>query len=112
MEILRFFESIRTPIGDFFFSLITHLGEETLFIIIGLLFFWCINKKEGYYLLSVGLTGTILNQFLNQFLSFAHRNPITNLKKLCFKFFICLQKINEFSKLFYHFDCAVVMSQT
>lgn len=64
MEILQFFESIRTTIGDFFFSLITHLGEETLFIIIGLLFFWCINKKEGYYLLSVGLTGTILNQFL------------------------------------------------
>lgn len=64
MEILYFFESIRTPFFDRFFSTITHLGEETFFIIIGLVFFWCINKKEGYYLLSVGFIGTVLNQFL------------------------------------------------
>ena len=30
----------------------------------GLLVFWCIDKWEGYYLLSVGLTGTVINQFL------------------------------------------------
>ena len=64
MEFLHLLENIRTPIGDFIFSTITHLGEETFFILIGLVFFWCINKKEGYYLLSIGLTGTILNQFL------------------------------------------------
>lgn len=50
--------------GDAFFSLITHLGEETLFIVFGLIFFWCVNKLEGYYLLTVGLTGTVINQFL------------------------------------------------
>lgn len=64
MEILYFLESIRTPIGDAFFSTITHLGEETFFILFGLVFFWCINKKEGYYLLTVGFMGTIINQFL------------------------------------------------
>ncbi len=64
MEFLHFLEDLRTPFGNFFFSTITHLGEETFFILIGLVFFWCINKKEGYYLLSVGLIGTILNQFL------------------------------------------------
>lgn len=64
MGFLYFLESIRTPVGDVFFSLITHLGEETLFILAGLLFFWCINKMEGYYLLSVGLMGTVINQFL------------------------------------------------
>ena len=64
MGLLYFFESIRTPVGDVFFSLITHLGEETLFILAGLLFFWCVNKMEGYYLLSVGLMGTVINQFL------------------------------------------------
>ncbi len=64
MEILRFLEGIRNPVLDAFFSLITHLGEETYFIVFGLIFFWCINKKEGYYLLSVGFIGTILNQFL------------------------------------------------
>lgn len=64
MEILYFLESIRTPVGDTFFSIITQLGEETFFILFGLIFFWCINKKEGYYLLTVGFIGTILNQFL------------------------------------------------
>lgn len=64
MGILYFLGGLRTPILDTFFALITHFGEETLFIIIGLLFFWCVNKKEGYYLLSVGLLGTVINQFL------------------------------------------------
>ncbi len=64
MEILHFLEELRTPVGDFIFSTITHLGEETFFILIGLVFFWCINKHEGYYLLSIGLIGTTLNQFL------------------------------------------------
>ena len=64
MELLYFLEGLRTPPGDAFFSLVTHLGEETLFIVAGLLVFWCIDKWEGYYLLSVGLTGTVINQFL------------------------------------------------
>ena len=64
MEFLYFLEGLRTPIGDALFSLITHLGEETLFIIAGLLVFWCIDKLQGYYLLIVGLTGTVINQFL------------------------------------------------
>ena len=64
MELLYWLESIRSPLGDAFFSLITHFGEETLFIVAGLLFFWCIDKMEGYYLLTVGLTGTVINQFL------------------------------------------------
>ena len=43
MDLLYWLESIRTPLGDAFFSLIAHLGEETLFIVAGLLFFWCID---------------------------------------------------------------------
>ena len=64
MEILRFLEGIRTPFLDSFFSVVTHLGEETFFIVLGIIFFWCVNKKEGYYILSVGFIGTILNQWL------------------------------------------------
>lgn len=64
MELLYMLEELRSPLGDVFFSLITRLGEETLFIVAGLLVFWCINKMEGYYLLIVGLTGTVINQFL------------------------------------------------
>ena len=64
MELLYILEGLRTPLGDTFFSLVTLLGEETLFIVAGLLVFWCLDKWEGYYLLSVGLTGTVINQFL------------------------------------------------
>ena len=64
MSFLYFLEGLRNPFLDAFFSTITHLGEETFFIVLGLVFFWCINKKEGYYLLSIGFIGTIVNQFL------------------------------------------------
>ena len=64
MELLYRLQSIRTPFGDGFFSIITHLGEETLFIVFGLLVFWCLDKWEGYYLLSTGLSGTVINQGL------------------------------------------------
>lgn len=64
MEILRFFESIRNPFLDTFFSLITHLGEETFLMLIGLTLFWCINKSQGYYILFLGFLGTVVNQFL------------------------------------------------
>jgi len=64
MEILYMFEKIRNPFLDAFFSVVTRFGEETFFIVFGLIFFWCINKKQGYYLLSIGFIGTILNQIL------------------------------------------------
>jgi len=64
MEFLRMLEELRTPGGDAFFSTITILGEETFLIIAGLLFFWCIDKKQGYFILTVGFLGTIINQFL------------------------------------------------
>lgn len=67
MSFLYFLESIRNPILDAFFSTITHLGEETFFIIFGLIFFWCIDKKQGYYLLAIGFIGTTVNQFLKIF---------------------------------------------
>ena len=31
---------------------------------VALVIFWCIDKFEGYYILSVGVIGTVLNQFL------------------------------------------------
>lgn len=57
-------EGIRLPFFDFIFSLITHLGEETVFIAISLFVFWCVSKNKGYYILTVGFVGTTINQFL------------------------------------------------
>ena len=64
MSILYFLESIRNPFLDTLVSIITLLGEDTFFMAIALVFFWCIDKYEGYYMLSVGFIGTMVNQFL------------------------------------------------
>lgn len=64
MELLYWFESIRNPIMDGFLSLVTHLGEETFFMVGALFVFWCVDKRKGYYLLSVGFTGVLINQWL------------------------------------------------
>lgn len=64
MQLLYWLESIRNPFLDTFFSLITHLGSETLFIVIAIVTFWCVSKKMGYYLMTVGFFGTLINQFL------------------------------------------------
>ncbi len=64
MEFLYFLESIRNPVLDAFFSIITMLGEETVFMAIGMIVFWCMDKYQGYYLLCTGFLGTAINQFL------------------------------------------------
>ena len=64
MSFLYFLEGLRTPVLDTLFSIITRCGEETIFMAIGMVVFWCVNKYQGYYLLSVGFVGTVINQFL------------------------------------------------
>ena len=64
MEFLKLLEGIRVPALTGFMSVITYLGDETCFMAVALLFFWCINKKQGYFIFSVGLAGSIINQFL------------------------------------------------
>ena len=66
MSFLYFLEDLRNPVLDFFFSFITLFGEETIFMAIGMIVFWCVDKFKGYYLLCVGFFGTILNQFLTK----------------------------------------------
>lgn len=64
MEFLKYLETLRTPFWDSFFSLITHFGEESIFIVISFILFWCADKKKGYYCLMVGFWGLLTNQFL------------------------------------------------
>ncbi len=64
MELLYWFETIRTPALDAAMSLVTRLGEETFFMVAALFMFWCVDKRRGYYLLAVGFTGTLINQWL------------------------------------------------
>ncbi len=61
MELLYFFESIRTPFLDAIMLALTVLGSETAFLVLALLLFWCVDKTRGYLVLSVGLVGTVIN---------------------------------------------------
>ena len=64
MEFLYFLEGLRVPGLNEFMLTITQLGEETAFLVMALIFFWCVDKKRGYLLMSVGFIGTMANQFL------------------------------------------------
>ena len=64
MSVLYLLESIRMPGLNEFMLLITRLGEETAFLAAALIVFWCVDKRRGYYLMSVGFIGTMANQFL------------------------------------------------
>lgn len=64
MEFLYFLEGLRFPALDEAMLLITRLGEETAFLVTALVVFWCVDKRKGYYIMSVGFAGTMINQFL------------------------------------------------
>lgn len=64
MGLLYMLEKIRIPVLNEFMLAVTTLGEETAFLVIALVLFWCVDKYVGYYTLSVGFVGTIANQFL------------------------------------------------
>jgi len=64
MEFLYLLEKIRIPVLNEFMLLITQLGEETAFLVVALIVFWCVDKYKGYYVLGVGLMGTLASQFM------------------------------------------------
>lgn len=64
MQLLYWLESIRAPWLDHVMLVITELGGELVFMALAIVIFWCVDKRKGYYMLSVGFVGTILNQFL------------------------------------------------
>ena len=64
MNLLYLLESIRIPGLNEFMLAITYLGDEIAFLVIALVLLWCVDKRIGYYVLSVGFLGTITNQFM------------------------------------------------
>lgn len=64
MPFLYVLEDLRNTVLDHFFSFITLFGEETVFMAVGMIIYWCVDKFKGYYILCVGFFGTVLNQFL------------------------------------------------
>ena len=64
MGFLYLLEKIRMPGLNEFMLGITYLGDEIAFLVIAMIVFWCVDKKQGYFIMSVGFLGTITNQFM------------------------------------------------
>lgn len=64
MEFLYFLEKLRLPGLNELMLAVTELGGETPFLVVALIVFWCVDKRRGYYVLSVGFLGTLTNQFM------------------------------------------------
>ena len=64
MEFLYLLEKIRMPGLNELMLAVTTLGEETAFLVIGLIIFWCVDKRKGYYVMAVGFAGTMANQIM------------------------------------------------
>ena len=64
MGFLYWLEDIRVPVINELMLAITYLGDEIAFLVVALIIMWCVDKKTGYYILSVGFLGTIANQFM------------------------------------------------
>ena len=64
MSVLYLLERFRLPILNEFMLLITQLGEETAFLAVALIVFWCVDNKKGYFIMSVGFIGTMANNML------------------------------------------------
>ncbi len=64
MEILHLLEKIRNPVLDALMLMLTELGGEIPVLVIALIFFWCIDKRKAYYIVSVGFLGILANQFM------------------------------------------------
>lgn len=64
MGFLYILEDLRMPILNEFMLAITYFGDEIAFLVTALVLFWCVDKRKGYYILSVGFIGTLANQLM------------------------------------------------
>lgn len=64
MDLLYMLEKIRVPVLDELMLGITYLGDEIAFLVTAMIIFWCVDKRQGYYVMAVGFLGTIVNQFM------------------------------------------------
>lgn len=64
MNMLRAIAEIRTPILTAIMSAVTYLGQEMVFLVIGMILLWCVDKRYGYRYLGIFMLGSLLQQAL------------------------------------------------
>lgn len=66
LEIIKKVQSIHSPFMDHVFEGITMLGEEAIAILLASFILWCLNKKQGFRLAFVLLSGLLINTSLKE----------------------------------------------
>ena len=64
MQLLYILEQLRTPAVTKALSALTYFGGVYGFMVLSIIVFWCLDKRCGYFMLSLGFLGTVMNQFL------------------------------------------------
>ena len=64
MSLLYALEQLRMPWLTTLLSWMTYFGGLYGFMVLSIIVFWCIDKRCGYFMLSLGFVGTVINQFL------------------------------------------------
>jgi len=65
-EVMEFAVSLRNPVLDFIFTLITMIGEDIFFILVVACFYWCLDKDFGYKLGFAYLTSGFINMWIKE----------------------------------------------
>ncbi len=65
-EIMEFVVSLRNPVLDFIFTLITMIGEDIFFILVVAWFYWCLDKDFGYRLGFAYMTSGFINVWIKE----------------------------------------------
>lgn len=62
MEFLYLLENLRCGALNLLMEIFTRFGSELVFYAVAMAVLWCVDKREGVYLLFTGFFGTIANQ--------------------------------------------------
>lgn len=66
IKIIETIQSVASPFWDSFFETVTMLGEETFYILIFTIIYWCIDKKLGARICFIFIFSTIVNAGLKE----------------------------------------------
>lgn len=57
VSIIQHIQNIRSTFLDGLFLIVTNLGAEIFFIVVAVVFFWCVDKRYGYKMMNVFILG-------------------------------------------------------
>lgn len=66
LQIVRWIQSLRNPIFDWFFYIITQMGDQIFFIAVAVVLYWTVSKKFAHKFVFAFLLSAIVNTGLKQ----------------------------------------------